>query len=461
MEKIWRNMFRFFVVSLMFLLIPAQAKAGIVTDRFPIQMYAESQLSTYNNIGDGKRAGYADGETDLISVTSISNGWLRVSHPGSGGKIVNRWCKADELFPDPGYSNRGVNVKGAQTVYRTSTSGTKFGSVSNNESVIVLAERNNRAQILYRLDNGTGYKVGWVASSGIPPSPSPTVAKGDLNGDGKIDDTDISLLRTYVRQKKYIASGDMDDDGRVDIADLSDLRQMVANERQQSLTKKEALRTVDAFQYSSLQNRIGRVDQGDIVTILEESANAYKVDYPTPNGSKQGWVTKDVFNPEANPIQVRYPLNDIYVCGNDWMTKYSKRPSRPYHAGIDVKSSSGDKTIYAAAAGTVAASGWNDANGNFVVIQHTISGKTVYSFYCHMSRGLVSKGSSVNCGTPIGIIGNTGSASAGEHLHFTFVDKLMPSGGYWGYVTSTGNAVYYNGYTFYSPAFVIDNQRLP
>ncbi len=157
----------------------------------------------------------------------------------------------------------------------------------------------------------------------------------------------------------------------------------------------------------------------------------------------------------------RYPLNNIYVCGNDWMTKYSKRPSRPYHAGIDVKSSSGDKTVYATADGTVAASGWNSANGNFVILQHVLNGKTIYSFYCHMSKRSVSKGNSVKCGMPIGIIGNTGSASAGEHLHFAFVDRLMTSGGYWGYVTSTGKAVTYQGYTFYSPAFVIDNQRLP
>lgn len=210
---------------------------------------------------------------------------------------------------------------------------------------------------------------------------------------------------------------------------------------------------------------IDKINNGTAVKVLaHNNPNGWsKIRYNGREGyaSSQYVVIGKIPDPTPATTQFRYPLNNIYVCGNNWMTKYSKRPSRPYHAGIDVKSSSGDKTVYATADGTVAASGWNSANGNFVIIQHVINGKTIYSFYCHMSKRSVNKGNSVKSGTPIGIIGNTGSASAGEHLHFTFVDKLMTSGGYWGYVTTTGNAVTYQGYTFYSPAFVIDNQRLP
>ncbi|MBR2142288.1 RICIN domain-containing protein [Anaerovibrio sp.] len=210
---------------------------------------------------------------------------------------------------------------------------------------------------------------------------------------------------------------------------------------------------------------IDKINNGTAVKVLaHNNPNGWsKIRYNGREGyaSSQYVVIGKIPVPTPVTTQFRYPLNNIYVCGNNWMTKYSKRPSRPYHAGIDVKSSSGDKTVYATADGTVAASGWNSANGNFVIIQHVLNGKTIYSFYCHMSKRSVNKGNSVKSGTPIGIIGNTGSASAGEHLHFSFVDKLMSSGGYWGYVTTTGNAVTYQGYTFYSPAFVIDNQRLP
>ena len=148
------------------MLLGNAAEAGIVTDRFPIQMYAEQRVYSYNSAGASGYAGWADGSTDLIRVIGYQNGWVHVYHPGSGGRTVNRWCKADELFANPGYSNRSAHVSNYQTVYRTSSSGTQFGSV-NNEDVIVLAEKNNRAQILYRLDNGQGYKVGWIASSAV------------------------------------------------------------------------------------------------------------------------------------------------------------------------------------------------------------------------------------------------------------------------------------------------------
>lgn len=148
-------------------LFAGTAEAGIVTDRFPVQMYAENRVNTYSYAGAGSPAGYASGQNDLIRILGFQNGWLHVQHPGSGGRTVDRWCKANELFADPNYGNRSAHVNGYQTVYRTSTSGTNFGSV-NNEDVIVMAERNNRALVLYRLNNGQGFKAGWIQASAVP-----------------------------------------------------------------------------------------------------------------------------------------------------------------------------------------------------------------------------------------------------------------------------------------------------
>ena len=56
--------------------------------------------------------------------------------------------------------------------------------------------------------------------------------------------------------------------------------------------------TVPAYQDSGLTNRTGneRVDRGDRVIVHEETANAYRVTYPTPRGSKTRWVPKNIFN---------------------------------------------------------------------------------------------------------------------------------------------------------------------
>ena len=156
------------------------------------------------------------------------------------------------------------------------------------------------------------------------------------------------------------------------------------------------------------------------------------------------------------------PMTNAYVCGNNWLTYYKARPSRPYHLGLDLASRNGDANVYAASSGTVAATGYNGSNGNYVILKHTLSGKTIYSFYCHLKSYSVSKNSSVSKGQKIGVFGNTGSASAGAHLHFAIMDKLNSSGGYYGYGNvSSGNKVTYGGTTFYNPYYVVNNKKLP
>lgn len=143
------------------------AEAGIVTDRFPFWCYVDHQVDTYEQ-PNGRRVGYISAEVDLVRVTNFrSDGWFYGDYPISGGRRIERWFKISDVCADFGYSNRGTNVRGAQRVFRTKNSGETIGSVSNNESVIVLADNGNRAQILYRLDNGTGYKIGWVPSSSV------------------------------------------------------------------------------------------------------------------------------------------------------------------------------------------------------------------------------------------------------------------------------------------------------
>ncbi len=140
----------------------------------------------------------------------------------------------------------------------------------------------------------------------------------------------------------------------------------------------------------------------------------------------------------------------------------SNSNGRNYHIGVDLNSKS-DSNVYAAAAGTVAASGRNSANGNYVIIKHTVSGKTVYSFYAHLKSYSAKKGTSVSKGQKIGVIGNTGSAAGSvKHVHFAIVDSLSSNGGYYGYATKfSGNKTTYSGKTYYNPIYVVNNKKLP
>lgn len=163
----WKNLLLASLVSSS-LFFGSTVEAGVVTDRLPLNCYADHQVNTYNSPGASKRAGYISANVDLIQITQVrGDGWCYGSYPGAKGKRVSRWFRITDVCADAGYTNRSANVKGKQTVYRTRSGGTTIGSVSNNEGVIVVADNGSRAQIVYRLDNGSGYKLGWVPSSSV------------------------------------------------------------------------------------------------------------------------------------------------------------------------------------------------------------------------------------------------------------------------------------------------------
>jgi len=94
-------------------------------------------------------------------------------------------------------------------------------------------------------------------------------------------------------------------------------------------------------------------------------------------------------------------------------SRYGRRWGR-LHKGIDIANSRGTP-VYAADSGKVIFSGWhNGGYGNLIQIDH---GNGIVTYYAHLSKRVVSSGSSVSKGDLIGYIGNTGR-STGPHLHF-------------------------------------------
>lgn len=148
-----------------------------------------------------------------------------------------------------------------------------------------------------------------------------------------------------------------------------------------------------------------------------------------------------------------------------WATYTNNSGDRDYHLGIDIYGTNG--YVNAAASGKVvaASSSTSGANGRYVVIQHTVNGKQVYSFYAHLASVNVSVGQSVSAGTKIGVAGGSGNGRNnyyGTHLHFAIVDTLWSNGRYYGYGTKfSGNKITYNGVTYYNPVYVINHNKLP
>jgi murein DD-endopeptidase MepM/ murein hydrolase activator NlpD len=83
------------------------------------------------------------------------------------------------------------------------------------------------------------------------------------------------------------------------------------------------------------------------------------------------------------------------------------------HPGIDFAAKKGTP-IYAAADGVVKLSKHNGGYGNCVFIDHLYGYETRYG---HMQKILVRSGQKVKRGEKIGLVGETGIATA-PHLHF-------------------------------------------
>ncbi len=165
-----------------------------------------------------------------------------------------------------------------------------------------------------------------------------------------------------------------------------------------------------------------------------------------------------------------HPVSNVSSRKNGFGSQYANKSyvdddygiSRRFHLAIDYGASKGTE-VKAFADGKVLYVSRNNANGNFVLIEHTISNKTVYSFYAHLNEATASAGTDITAGDKIGTVGNDGTAAGPQdHLHFSIVDTAWSGGGYAGYATRfSGKAVKYKGVTFYDPDYVIDNRALP
>jgi hypothetical protein len=87
---------------------------------------------------------------------------------------------------------------------------------------------------------------------------------------------------------------------------------------------------------------------------------------------------------------------------------------RAIHPYIDITAPA-NSVVAAVLDGTVINSGWSDDGGFTIMIQHE---DNLISIYKHNQTLLKRTGDRVTAGTPVALVGNTGSLSTGDHLHF-------------------------------------------
>ena len=110
---------------------------------------------------------------------------------------------------------------------------------------------------------------------------------------------------------------------------------------------------------------------------------------------------------------VSFPLKQLRVNSPFGKRKDPFTGKNAQHNGIDLFARSDD--VYSIMQGKVIKSGVDRKSGIYVKMQYgdyTVS-------YCHLSKAVVKRGDIVNAGEIIGISGNTGTRSTGEHVHIS------------------------------------------
>ena len=144
---------------------------------------------------------------------------------------------------------------------------------------------------------------------------------------------------------------------------------------------------------------------------------------------KSEMVSEEIINEAVEEIVVIGAKNVSYY-GNTtywaWPTTQPFRFSSMYgyrrdpvtgaagamHRGVDIVGTKSDN-IFAIQSGTVVEAGYSSSMGNHIDIDH---GNGYTSIYMHLKSRLVTKGTKVEKGQLIGIMGSTGK-STGKHLH--------------------------------------------
>ena len=151
----------------------------------------------------------------------------------------------------------------------------------------------------------------------------------------------------------------------------------------------------------------------------KDSLLAYSQEYAKDDSLLRATVLKEEqFNLSAKSIKIEQiegllffpPLKGVIT------EEYNLGIDHPY---IDIAAPE-NTTVSAVLDGTVIYAGWDDSSGYIIQLQHD---NNLVSVYKHNSRLLMKTRDKVKAGTPIALVGSTGTLSTAPHLHFELWHK--------------------------------------
>lgn len=181
------------------------------------------------------------------------------------------------------------------------------------------------------------------------------------------------------------------------------------------------------FRWELYSDNLRRVLEGEEVIKIDSLIKAQKrsieVNHDMTEISKQDSLLREhVKEEEKFGISARGRRN-LPIEGLHFFTPLKGVISQGYdsalHPYIDLTAPAGS-VVKATLDGSVIFAGWSDESGYTIQIQHD---GDIVSIYKHNEKLLKKTGEKVTAGSPIALVGNTGSLSTGAHLHFELWHK--------------------------------------
>ena len=283
------------------------AEAAIDTGKLPLQTYVAKRVYCGNNPGATSNSYWIDANRDLVTIKQYSGEWAYGTYPNSKGQAVTRWFRMSDVLGNINFSNYETNMKQKQIVYRTESSGQTIGTVFNDENVVVVYEGGIRTQIIYRLSNNKGYKMGWVPNSSI-------------NKKTSYSSEPYRQQQPTGIPSNPIINNNISRPTNNTIDDVVPSNNPVGYQQWQGVANKRGYAYKDSVLKAKYANEW--VDKGDNVTVLDEAGEAYYVEYEgryrgKPQMKKR-WVSKsvidrttDIGNNDNNKDNSTVIINDI------------------------------------------------------------------------------------------------------------------------------------------------------
>lgn len=138
--------------------------------------YSDSHFAVFDSTGSGKRQiGTCYGDEDLITIHGVGgDGWSHITYP-AGRSTKTGFCRTEYLFQNADFDGSVGNVQSNITTYRKPGCGTKYGTSTRGDTVIIVGRANGNTQLLYPC--GSYYKMAWIRGNY-------TISNGTLSNEG-------------------------------------------------------------------------------------------------------------------------------------------------------------------------------------------------------------------------------------------------------------------------------------